>query len=137
MFKTTPAETPAEYIGMLEEPRKSDIQELHDLICKTAPNLEPHIASGMLAYGYYHYKGKTTEGDWFHIGLASNKRYISLYVMATDDNGYVTDTFRARLPRADIGKSCVRFARLSDLDQDALRDLIEAGAKFDPVAISQ
>jgi hypothetical protein len=91
----------------------------------------------MLAYGYYHYKGKTTEGDWFHIGLASNKRYISLYVMATDDQGYVTDTFRSRLPRADIGKSCVRFARLSDLDQDALRDLIEAGAKFDPVAISE
>jgi hypothetical protein len=56
MFKTTTAESPAEYIDMLEEPRRSDIRELDELIRATAPNLEPHLASGMLAYGHYHYK---------------------------------------------------------------------------------
>jgi hypothetical protein len=137
VFKTTSAETPAEYIEMLEEPRKSDIAELDKLIRKLAPKLEPHLASGMLAYGHYHYKSKTREGEWFHIGLASNKRYISLYVMAADADGYLAESFKDKLPKADIGRSCVRFKRLSDLDPKALNELISDGAKWDPIAISQ
>ena len=132
MFKTTTAETPAEYIEMLEEPRKSDIRELDALIRNNAPHLEPHLASGMLAYGHYRYKGRTTEGDWFHIGLASNKRYISVYVMSADQNGYLAESYRDRLPKADIGRSCVRIKRLSDVDLDTLAELVRKGAAYNP-----
>ena len=83
MAEESAVSTPDEYIDALEEPRRTDIRSLHELITREAPQLEPHIASGMLAYGRYHYRGKTgPEGDWSDIGLASNKRYISLYVMA-------------------------------------------------------
>ena len=136
MFKTTSAETPAEYIDMLEEPRRSDIRELHELILREAPALEPHIASGMLAYGRYAYKSKSgSAGEWFHLGLASNKRYISLYVMATDPagGGYLAESYKDRLPRADIGRSCVRFKRPDDVDRDALTLLIREGAEFSPI----
>ena len=136
MFKTTDAPTPEEYIDRLEEPRRSDIRSLHELITRTAPDLEPHIASGMLAYGRYHYRSKSgSEGDWFHIGLASNKRYISLYVMATDPQGggYLAESYRDRLPKADIGRSCVRFKRTGDVDTATLVELIEGGAKFSPI----
>jgi hypothetical protein len=137
MFKTTTAESPAEYIEMLEEPRRSDIRELDALIRKLAPKLEPHLASGMLAYGHYHYKGKTTEGEWFNIGLASNKRYISLYLMAGDGKGgYLAESYKERLPKADIGRSCVRFKRPGDLDRRDLEELIRTAAKQDPVAVS-
>lgn len=137
MFKTTSAETPAEYIAMLQEPRKSDIAELDRMIRKHAPKLEPHIQSGMLAYGHYHYRGKTREGEWFNIGLASNKSYISLYVMAQDmvTGGHLAESYRERLPKADIGKSCVRFKRLSDVDRKTLEELITLGGKLDPVAL--
>jgi hypothetical protein len=137
MFKTTDAESPAEYIDRLDEPRRTDIRTLDELIRRTAPNLEPHLASGMLAYGRYHYKGKSkaTEGEWFHIGLASNKRYISLYIMATDPSGgrYLAETYKDRLPAADIGKSCVRFTSMDKLDQAALTQLIREAAKFSPI----
>jgi hypothetical protein len=140
MFKTTPAATPAEYIEMQQEPRRSDIRELDALIRKNAPKLEPHIASGILAYGRYHYEGKSkgTEGEWFHIGLASNKRYISLYIMATDaaSGGYLAETYKDKLPKADIGRSCVRFKRLSDVDRKTLEELIQKAARFNPVAIA-
>jgi hypothetical protein len=138
VFKTTSAETPAEYIDMLEEPRKSDIRALDALIRRLAPQLEPHLASGMLAYGRYHYKGKSkgTEGEWFHIGLASNKNYISLYVMAADKDGYLAESYKDKLPKANIGRSCVRFKRLSDLDQKALNELITTGAKWAPIGLS-
>ena len=121
--------TPSEYIAKLEEPRKSEIAALDKLIRKLAPALEPFIHAGMLAYGPWHYKYDSgREGDWFRMGLASNKNYISLYVLATDGKSYVAERFKKALPKANIGKSCVRFKHLSDLDQSALAKLIREGA---------
>jgi len=132
MFKETTATSPEAYLEALEEPRRSDIRALDELIRVTAPGLEPRIASGMLAYGRYTYRyASGRSGEWFPIGLASNKRYISLYVTATDGERYLAEAFRDRLPKADIGKSCVRFKRLADLDREALVELIRAGAKLD------
>lgn len=129
MFKTTAATTPEEYIEALEEPRRSQIRQLDRLIRETAPDLEPHLQSGMLAYGRYHYRYPSgREGDWFRIGLASQKRYISLYVTASDGVRYLAETYRDRLPTADIGRSCVRFRKPDDVDLDALRALIREAA---------
>ncbi len=119
--------TPAEYIAALDEPRRTDIARLDSLIRASVPSLEPFIHSGMLAYGLLHYRyASGREGDWFRVGVASNKRYISLYACAADDQGYVAERFRARLPKADIGRSCVRFKRLDDLDEGVLVELLAA-----------
>jgi hypothetical protein len=116
------AATPAEYFAQLEEPRKSDIAALDALIRKTA-KLEPFIQMGILAYGAYHYKyASGREGDWFRFGLASNAAYISLYVGS--QSGYPAESYKDALPKAKIGKGCIRFKRLSDLDPAALKKLI-------------
>ena len=121
--------TPAEYIAKIDEPRKSDVAALDKMIRKLAPKLKPFIHAGMLAYGPCHYKyASGREGDWFRIGLASNKNYISLYICATDGKCYVTEQFKKALPKASIGKSCVRFKRLADLEESALAKLIRVGA---------
>ena len=65
------------------------------------------------------------------IGIANNKQYISLYCCAADERGYVADRYRKRLPKANIGKSCVRFKRLSDLDEAAVKDLIRETATIE------
>lgn len=86
----------------------------------------------MMGYGKYHYKYKSgREGDWIKIGVANNKSYISLYCVGLFDGSYVAEGFKERLPKADIGKSCVRFKRLSDLDPVALDELIRATAVAD------
>ena len=129
MFQTTSATTPEEYIEALEEPRRSQVRRLDELIRRVAPDLERHIQSGMLAYGSYHYRYATgREGDWFPIGVASRKGYISLYVTASDGDEYLAESYRDRLPKADIGRSCVRIKRLEDVDEQALEELIRAGA---------
>ena len=129
MFKTTTATSPEAYIAALDEPRRSEIRRLHELIRDVAPQLEPHLEAGMLAYGRYHYRyASGREGDWFRIGLASHKRYISLYVMSERGGRYLAETYRERLPKADIGKSCVRFRSLAAVDLEALRSLIREGA---------
>jgi hypothetical protein len=122
--------TPAEYIARLDEPRRTEVVALDALIRKIAPKLEPFIHSGMLAYGRYHYKyASGREGDWFRIGVASNKNYISLYVSGCNDKGYIAEGYKKALPKASIGKACVRFKRLGDLDPRALKKLIHEGAK--------
>ncbi|MFZ5469862.1 MAG: DUF1801 domain-containing protein [Myxococcota bacterium] len=122
--------TPKEYLAALEEPRRSEIAALDELIRKTAPQLDPHIRAGMLGYGSFHYKyASGREGDWFRLGLASNKRYISLYACAADERGYVAERYKAKLPKASIGKSCVRFKRLADVDLKVLAALIKETAK--------
>jgi hypothetical protein len=83
----------------------------------------------MIGYGRFHYRYATgREGDASLIALSSRKQYISLYVLCADAGGYLAERYADRLPRANIGKSCVRFKRVDDLDLDALRELLtEAG----------
>jgi uncharacterized protein YdhG (YjbR/CyaY superfamily) len=119
------ATSPSEYIAALNEPRRSEIAELHKLIRKTVPNLKPVIHSGMLGYGRFHYKyASGREGEACRIAVASNKTYISLYALGTDERGYVAERFKKRLPKASIGKSCVRFKRLEDVDPVVLKELL-------------
>jgi len=123
------AKTHEEYIAQVEERRREDIQKLHDLVREEAPDLEPTMEFKMLGYGKFHYKyASGREGDWMKIGIANNKQYISVYCCAADDNGYVAERYKERLPKASIGKSCVRFKRVSDLDEDVLRELIRESA---------
>jgi hypothetical protein len=118
--------TPAEYIAKLEEPRKADVAALHALIRKTAPKLKPFIQIGVLAYGHSRIKyAGGREADWFRIGVASNKNYISLYLSCA---GNIAQRYKKALPKANIGGCCVRFKRLSDLDPAALKKMIREGA---------
>lgn len=128
---TTTAKTPEQYIRQLEEPRRGHIRRLHELIRKTVPKLEPYMEYGMIGYGRVHYRyASGREGDTCTVGLASNKRYISLHVIAEDGKGgYLAESYRDRLPKADIGKSCVRFKRLEDVDEKVIREMLLAAAK--------
>ncbi|MBX3119865.1 MAG: DUF1801 domain-containing protein [Fimbriimonadaceae bacterium] len=102
----TAVKTAEEYIEGLEEPRKSEIERIHRLIQELAPGLNPHIRSGMIGYGTYHYKYDSgREGDWFRFGLASNKNYISVYVCAGNENGYIAEQYKDRQPKASIGRA--------------------------------
>lgn len=130
MFKSTTAKTPEEYIDQIEEPRRSQIQQVHDLIRKTVPDLKPHIMSGMIGYGTYHYKyASGREGDWAIVALANQKNYISVYVCATDGKEYVAEKYKKQLPKASIGKSCIRFKKPEDIDWPLLRKIIREGVE--------
>lgn len=125
--------TPEEYIAAVGEKRGADIAALHQLIRKHAPELKPFIQIGILAYGPYHYKyASGREGDWFRLGIANNASYISLYITAINEDGYLAEGFKDKLPKANVGKGCVRFKRLSDLDEDVLVKLLKAGAEATP-----
>jgi hypothetical protein len=127
----TSAKTPKEYLEGLVEPRKSELKALDELIRKTAPKLKPEMISGFLGYGKMHYKTKSgREGEWFTIGLASQKNYISLYFCAVDGKEYLAESYKKKLPKASIGKSCVRFKKLENVDLKILEEMIRKTEKL-------
>ncbi len=126
----TDAKTPREYIDALPEPRRGDVSRLDALIRKVAPRLEPVISMRMLGYGPFRYRyASGREGDAARIAIGANASSISLYLLSVDARGYVAERYRDRLPKANVGKSCVRFRRLDDLDLDVLRELISEAAR--------
>ncbi len=52
--------------------------------------------------------------------------------MADCDGAYLAEGFRDRLPKADIGRSCVRIKKLADVDLDVVADLVRHAAVWTP-----
>lgn len=117
--------TPTQYLASLPPDRKKALTTLHRAIRKAAPDLKPLIIHGMLGYGKYHYKyASGREGDSAMVGLASQKQHISLYLMACDDTGYLAEQNKTRLGKVSVGKSCIRFKKLEDLNLEVALELI-------------
>lgn len=124
------AANPEEYLAAVEEPRQSQIRALYDLIREAAPDLAPHMRSGMIGFGTFHYKGKSgREGDWFKLALASNKNTIMFATCAMIPGGYMAEAYKERLPKAKIGRSCINFKRLEDVDLDVIREIVRRTAE--------
>jgi hypothetical protein len=127
--------TPAEYIAAVDDERRPDIAALDALIREHAPELERVIMDGMLGYGPFHHRyASGREGDVCKLSIASNASYISLYCFAADEDGYVAGRYVDRLPKAHVGKTCVRFTKLADLEEEALAALIEETSRTGLVA---
>ena len=124
-----------DFIDRLDEPRRSEIAELHALIRDVAPELDVQTGKDMIGYGPFHYRyASGREGDAHLLALSPRKHYISIYVLCTKDGAYLAESYKDRLPKADIGKSCVRFKRPSDLDLRELRSLLAEAVRLGPPA---
>lgn len=133
---STPAPaTPTAYLANLPAERRADLKALHAAIRKAAPRLKPHVAySGtMLGYGPYHYKYATgREGDCPIVALSSRANYISLSVCGHRNGRTIAEAAQARLGKVSVGKVCIRFKKLADLNLPAALELVrEASALLD------
>jgi len=134
--KTT-ASTHEEYLAGLTEPRQGELRALHELVRANAPELTPTMEFGMPGYGRYHYRyASGREGDWALVMLASNKNYISFYVSCAPGERDLAEAYADRLPKANIGKGCIRFKRLSDVDTEVIADLVRYAAKHPPAELT-
>lgn len=125
---------PSEYIASLPADVRNDIAHLHQLISGIMTDQPKAMWEGrfwggsdqqIIGYGDYSYRksdGETVE--WFIVGLAAQQNYISIYVSATTDGGYLTERYVDRLGKVRVGKSSISFRSIDDLDLDELADLI-------------
>ena len=130
MFKPVGAQNVDEYFALIEGERKEQMLQLDKLILETVPKLTRHFAYNMIGYGSFQYtNNKKQILDWPVIALASQKNYISLYICCVVEGKYLAEGFRDRLGKVSVGKSCVRFKKLEDVNIDALKELLLAAQK--------
>ena len=114
-------------IDDLPEPRRSQMQHLHDVILEALPDIDIRVtdySGSLIGYGWYAYSNsKGPAGDWFSVGLANRKSYISLYAMGTRDGRYLVEAMRDRFPGTKSGRSCVNIVKPELIDDDAVREL--------------
>ena len=130
MFKPTKAKTVQQYLAAVPKERQETMRFLHDLIQQTAPSLKPHFAYNMLGYGSFPYKNYKKELiSWPVVALANQKNYISLYVCAVIKEKYVAETYKKELGKVSVGKSCIRFKKLEDINLPVLKKVLRLASK--------
>jgi hypothetical protein len=124
------------HLAAIDGERGEIMRSLHTVVREAAPELTTKMWNDtIIGYGTLHYRGASgREGDRFPVGLANQKQYVSLYLCAADDRGYLAEQNADRFQRPDaratvsVGKSCVRFKHLDDLDLDVVRELVRRTA---------
>lgn len=126
--------SPAEYIASLPSDRREDMERLDSLIAQLMADQPKTLWEGrfwggtdqeIIGYGEYRYEKSNKEtAQWFIVGLASQQKYISIYVNAADGDAYLTEKYAGRLGKAKVGKSSISFNSIDDLDLDQLSDLV-------------
>ncbi|HLY68402.1 MAG TPA: hypothetical protein VKR53_01660 [Puia sp.] len=130
-----------QYIASQPEPKRSDMQELHQHILEVLPKcklwfLDGKDAKGKIVsnpnagYGSYTMKyadGKTRE--FYQIGLSANTTGISVYIMGLKDKTYLSQTYGKKLGKASVTGYCIKFKTLKDINIDILLTAIKYGVE--------
>lgn len=127
------------YISSLPQASQDDIQTLDQEISNIMKGLPRKLWTGtfwggseqnIIGYGDMTYTRSDKQVvNWFLVGLALQKNYISVYVST-----YKVKDHAAKLGNVKIGASNISFRSLKDLNLDELRVLLrdaqqQAGAK--------
>ncbi len=128
------AKTVAAYLKELPEDRRSAISAIRDVIRK---NLHPGFEEGMLygMIGYYVPHSLYPAGYYCDpkqpltfTALASQKNYMSLYILSCDASGDEENKLREQFAQAgkklDMGKCCIRFKKLEDLPLEVVAEAV-------------
>ena len=129
------------YITSQPEPKRSDMQALHQLTLGVLPGCKLWFDTGKngegktvsnpnIGYGFYTIKyadGKTR--DFFQIGLSANKTGISVYILGIKDKSYLAQTYGKNLGKASVTGYCIKFKALKDINIDILEQAIRYGSE--------
>ena len=127
------------YIASQPEPKRSEMQALHQLTLQAIPACQlwfnqgknsegKTVANPNIGYGSYVIKyADGTTREFYQIGLSANKTGISVYILGLEDKTYLIKTFRQSIGKASVTGYCIKFKTLSDIDIDVLEAAIRDG----------
>lgn len=128
-------ETVKDILANLPEDRVGPFNKLHDVIVRNLPvGFETAISYGGLGYVVPHsiypsgYHCKPIEPLPF-AGIASQKNSINFYHMGIYSDPKLLDWFVSEYPKhskqkLDMGKSCVRFKKFSEIPYELIGELM-------------
>ena len=114
------------FIANIENPSKrADSETLLSIITEIT-GYQPRIWGDnfIVGFGKYSYsrKGQKEEHEWFHVGFAPRKTKLTIY-LTFDIN--TEKELLGKLGKCKWGKGCLHINKLSDIDLDILKILIE------------
>lgn len=125
---------PDAYLASLPQDRRGTMTALDALIRDALPGRSRTVWTGtfwggseqtMIGYGQItQSRPRGPDVEWFAVGLALQKAYVSLYVNAADGGRYLAQTYAGRLGTVKVGSASVSFRRLEDVDVDALTEML-------------
>jgi len=128
-----------EYITSQPEPKRGEMQELHQHILQVMPECKLWFLDGKddkgktvsnpnIGYGSYtiNYADGTTR-KFYQIGLSANTSGISVYIMGIEDKTYLARTYGKKLGKASVTGYCIKFKTLKDINPDILEVAIRSG----------
>lgn len=126
----TEASTFDEYFTKSGE-REPILRTIDELIRENAPHCPRELFQGMgggaaIGYGMMPYQSSSMKepGQWPIIALANQKNYMAIYACATVDGKYVAEEYADQLGKVNVGRSCIRFKKLEDLNIDGLTEML-------------
>jgi hypothetical protein len=128
------AKTVMDYVKGLNKERRAAIEEVRKVILGHLPRgYEETMQYGMISYVVplslfpQGYLGDKTVALTY-ISLASQKNYLSLYLMGIYGNpeiaGWFKREYKASGKKLDMGKSCVHFKGAEDLSLDVIAQAV-------------
>lgn len=124
-LKTRPTEADVtEFLNAVEdEQKREDCLAISAMMADVTGEPGKMWGSSIVGFGSYHYSyASGREGDWMLTGFAPRKKNLTLYIMAGFER---YDELMEKLGKHSTGKSCLYIKRLTDVDQDVLRELVE------------
>lgn len=127
------------YLGSRLEPKRSDMQALHQLVLRVMPGCRLWFLDGKnsdgkvvsnpnIGYGQQTIKyadGRTRE--FYQIGLSANTTGISVYILGVEDKKYLASTYGKALGKAKVSGYCVHLKTLDDVKTDVLEEMLRYG----------
>ena len=111
--------------------QRTDCQQVLDLMKGVTG--EPAVMWGKskVGLGSFHSRGKTSEGDWFHVGISPRKQDLVLYLHCELEK---QSTLLEKLGKHKIGKSCLYIKKLEDVHIPTLKKLIKKAYQSPAIA---
>src|SRR5215475_2298 len=130
-----------DHIAAQPEPKRSDMQKLHDIILGMMPDCKlwfldgkdesgrtvsnPNIGYGVQTIRYADGKAR----EFYQIGLSANTTGISVYILGIEDKKYLARAYGKKLGKASVSGYCIKFKALKVIDIDTLAAAIRFGVE--------
>jgi hypothetical protein len=117
--------------GVKDEQKRADCLAVLELMKDLTGQPAVMWGKDTVGFGRFHYRGKTTEGDWFHVGFSPRKQDLTLYLHCELEKHA---PLLEKLGKHKIGKSCLYIKRFDDVHLPTLRKLIRTAWKSPAIA---
>lgn len=117
----------ASYIkNIADKGKQKDAKTLLSIFKEVTKEKPTMWGESIVGFGSYHYKGRTSEGDWPRTGFSARAQNMTVYIMlGFKEYGALLQ----KLGPHKTGSSCLYIKRLSDIHLPTLKALIKTSLR--------